>query len=73
MGIKGNIVRAQFAQVDSCSRNCQRIADGHYATHILGKAARGDDPRARKPALIGRFSGGRDAPCRGGFSVTDDK
>src|SRR5262249_58452609 len=57
IGPKGNPVRFAIpvaSQIRSCPRNCRRrvllqVATGLCVTK-LGKAEKGDDPRARRPA-----------------------
>src|SRR5262249_34487194 len=48
----GNAVRGRpTPQIRSCPRNCQRRARATEPLGHPGKAVRGDDPRARRPAV----------------------
>ena len=61
-------------QIDSCSRNCQRKADGHYVTLEKGEGGPRQRPASQETCLSRSFfRTGRDAPERDGFSVLDDR
>ena len=61
-------------QIDSCSRNCQRIADGHNATLAKGEGGQRQRPASQETCLDRSFFRmGRDAPERDGTSVLDDR
>ena len=63
-GSKGNAVTASNCPCRGCPRNCKRRILRHHATGLSGpgKATKGGDPRARRPAV----SSGHARACRSG-------